>query len=119
MCDETTVPVLLILVLQELAELAESLGTIVAAVGEVGHAMATPPPVLKEWDVTHERVQRLLATGEIVDLLSRVVLPFAAAAESALDVLDGVGARLEALIPADRARDGLGAMDLHVHLQRI
>jgi hypothetical protein len=116
---KTTVPVLLVLVLQELAELAERLGTFGAAVGEVGHALPTPPAVLEERDVAHVRAHRALATGEVVDLLSRVGLPFAAAAESALDVLNGVGARLEALVPADRARNRLGAMDLHVHVEVV
>lgn len=113
--DETTVAMLLILVLQELAEVAERLGTLRAAVGKVGHTLTSPPAVLEKWDVAHVRPHRILATSEIVDLLPRVVLPGAAAAVSALDVLHGVGPRPEALIPTDRARNGPRAMDLHVH----
>jgi len=110
--------VFLILMLQKLAEITESPGTVgamIRMVRDVGRTI----PICQHGNLTHIRSHGALGGSEPVNLLSGIVFSHATTTVAALNVLHSISTRAEPLLSANRTGNVSWAMNLHVHVQLV
>lgn len=112
------VPVLLILMLKELTELAKGFDTRRATVRQVGDVVRIVT-IREHRNFVEKRSQNFLLASIAVNLTPCIIFPGTAFAVSALDMLHSVGSRLEANFAAYGTGNLSWTMDLHVHIQRV
>lgn len=111
---------LLVLVLQQLAQLTISLVTVWAMVGQIGHHYHGIAMVREQRRFGHVRAQDAVTLGELINLGPRLVGGNATApAIATLDVLYGISTRPKPGVPADGTGDGFGTVHLLVHRQFV
>ena len=107
--------VLLVLMLQQLAQVMKVFVTLWAAVRLIGDTILFSV----RQQTIHVRLHGTFALSKLVDLRPSVVLATASGTVAALDVLDRVGSRTESTFTTDRACNVSRTMDLLVHLQLV
>lgn len=106
---------LLILMLEQLAQIAKHSVARLATVGKVWSSGIAISVVLQHGsgDV---RLHLSLGRSKLIDLIPRIILSSASSAVATLNMLDSVGTRTESTVSTNRTRNLFWAVHLHVHV---
>jgi hypothetical protein len=111
---------LLVTMLEKLAELTERFGAFWALVRQFWYGVLQVAAAVRELrNITNVTTHASLLRGKLIDLISRVVRSTTAAAVATFYVLNCVGSRTKAAISADRTSHITRPMDLLVHVELV
>jgi hypothetical protein len=109
---------LLVLMLEQLAQVAKQDVARLATVRKVWSSVIAISVVFQHWS-GDELLHLPLGRSKFIDLIPRIVLSSASRAVTTLNVLDSVGTRTESTVSTNRTRNLFWAVHLHVHVEVI
>lgn len=114
------VAMLLVTMLEKLAELTERFGAFWTLVRQSWYGVLRVAAAIRELrHITKVTSHASLLSGKLIDLVSRIVLSMTAATVATFYVLNGVGSRTKAALSADRTSHITRPMDLLVHMKLV
>ena len=106
---------LLILMLEQLAQIAKHFVATLATVGKI-RSSGIAISVVFQHGSGDERLHLPLRRSKFIDLIPRILSSSASSAVATLNMLDSVGTRTESTVSTNRTRNLFWTVHLHVHV---
>jgi hypothetical protein len=116
--EQAVIAVLLVLMLQQLAQLTKYLGTVWTIIREIGNIVRAAS-IRQHGNIVQIVLHLRLTGGKLVDLVPGVVNSSTPSAVATFDMLHSVGARLESLLSTDGTTHVTRTVDLLVHFKIV